>query len=1011
MRCLRSLLLCVTGTLLVFPALAQARPSVAINPGYTTIGVSTTQQYTATVTGLSNAAVVWKVNGIVGGSPTLGTISPSGLYHAPAKIPATDLTITAAASDKATSATVYVVVAAAGPTITKVSPESIPVGNYTATVTGAGFGPDSKVKGAGIVLATTVVNSTTLTVTGYQGTGGAVAFQVQNSGTLPGPVFSVPFLAPVGLSATAIEVAQPVRQTVQQALTSPRKPLLQTEGDSGSPTGPVSIRIVSPLYGWQVVPGATRRIHASASSGPTRRVTWSYTTDGGATATITPAVAPNLPGAFVDVSVGAIGSKCVNTGGVAEPVFSSAATVKLTATSVDDPTKSATVPIAICKPPVQVFVSPFNERLYSGQMVDLQSWVWGVANDNVVWTITQPTGGDGRLIVPPSGGSASTSRDAVFSATAAGIYTVTAASTVHPGVSASATLSVDSVPMPYPVTRNHTAPVDCSVEPTKSGKTYDIGVGHPYASLAAAYVAIGNTILNPGTTIRLFNTDTTGSNPTRFHEYLRLDGQGTQVAPIRVVGCADAAGNLPILDAENATAYSKTDNSAAARISGLYQIALHHSGAFAAYPTSNAPSYIIIEGLAFRNAYPPNNFYAPGSTTLTPWGTSTSCIRPYEGSHITVRGNDMQDCSFGILGDFNGNNAWGGFFGDLDLEGNYFTNIGAANQSEHMAYVQGFRQLIQGNVFDRLKPVSQSGDLKMRGVAEIVRYNLFNSSTNTRTIDFVEEQDSNIYMSFLGYFYAANGHKSFRSQYPDDAYTPDLIASADEAWHKAYVYGNIINFGPNAPMSQAPIHFFGDQGPYGDQNTNPPVRVGDLFTYNNTIYSVGRNSLHLIDTMQNQDNQIRWEWPTLTLWNNAVFVGPLNPNAGVAFQMSTLRSDIFKIGPMWLSSNWGTNTLTCSNNANNQCLGTGWPHQMETTQYMDGGNLPAHVTGLSNLITGGSTVPFDTTTWVPTSGGGLIGKGAALPEAVSNMPVRFQMNPPSYSLTLRKSPLTLGAHD
>jgi hypothetical protein len=140
-----------------------------------------------------------------------------------------------------------------------------------------------------------------------------------------------------------------------------------------------------------------------------------------------------------------------------------------------------------------------------------------------------------------------------------------------------------------------------------------------------------------------------------------------------------------------------------------------------------------------------------------------------------------------------------------------------------------------------------------------------------RTIDFVEEQDSNMYMSFLGYYYTPSGSESFHTEYPADAYTPDMIAAADEAWHKAYAYGNIVNFGPNTPTSQAPIHFFGDQSPYGDENTNPPVRVGNLFDYNNTFYSVGGNSLHLVDTMQNQDNQIRWEWPTLTLWNNAMY--------------------------------------------------------------------------------------------------------------------------------------------
>jgi hypothetical protein len=82
---------------------------------------------------------------------------------------------------------------------------------------------------------------------------------------------------------------------------------------------------------------------------------------------------------------------------------------------------------------------------------------------------------------------------------------------------------------------------------------------------------------------------------------------------------------------------------------------------------------------------------------------------------------------------------------------------------------------------------------------------------------------------------------------------------------------------------------------------------------------------------------------------------------------------------------------------------------MESTQYMDGGNLPGHITGLSNLITGGSTLPFSLTTWAATSGGGLVGAGAALPSNLTNMPVRLQLS--GYALKPRTSPLTLGAHD
>jgi hypothetical protein len=57
--------------------------TVSVSPGTMTLGTFLTQQFTATVTGSTNTAVVWEVNGLIGGAVTTGTISTSGLYSAP----------------------------------------------------------------------------------------------------------------------------------------------------------------------------------------------------------------------------------------------------------------------------------------------------------------------------------------------------------------------------------------------------------------------------------------------------------------------------------------------------------------------------------------------------------------------------------------------------------------------------------------------------------------------------------------------------------------------------------------------------------------------------------------------------------------------------------------------------------------------------------------------------------------------------------------------------------------
>jgi hypothetical protein len=57
--------------------------TVAVSPTSASLGTFATQNFTATVTGSSNATVTWMVNGVAGGNATTGTISTSGSYSAP----------------------------------------------------------------------------------------------------------------------------------------------------------------------------------------------------------------------------------------------------------------------------------------------------------------------------------------------------------------------------------------------------------------------------------------------------------------------------------------------------------------------------------------------------------------------------------------------------------------------------------------------------------------------------------------------------------------------------------------------------------------------------------------------------------------------------------------------------------------------------------------------------------------------------------------------------------------
>ncbi len=95
------------------PAPPPPAISVSVSPSSQTVPAGGTQQFTATVQNTSNQAVTWQVNGVSGGNATVGTISSSGLFTAPALPPAggsaTVTAVSQADSSKSGSATVTIV--------------------------------------------------------------------------------------------------------------------------------------------------------------------------------------------------------------------------------------------------------------------------------------------------------------------------------------------------------------------------------------------------------------------------------------------------------------------------------------------------------------------------------------------------------------------------------------------------------------------------------------------------------------------------------------------------------------------------------------------------------------------------------------------------------------------------------------------------------------------------------------------------------------------------------------
>lgn len=176
---------------------SAAGVQVKVAPTNGQVHLGSKLQFTATVTGTSNTAVTWAVNGLKGGNATVGTIDASGLYTAPVNLPnggnVIDVSATSVADSRA-YALVRLTIISPVPILTSVNPNIVNVGNFTITAIGTNFVNGAVVVFGGQFLATTFNSSTQLTATGTatEPQVGTVQVAVQNPSPGGGTSNSVP---------------------------------------------------------------------------------------------------------------------------------------------------------------------------------------------------------------------------------------------------------------------------------------------------------------------------------------------------------------------------------------------------------------------------------------------------------------------------------------------------------------------------------------------------------------------------------------------------------------------------------------------------------------------------------------------------------------------------------------------------------------------------------------------------------------------------------------------------
>ncbi len=172
--------------------------SFAIAPTNATVAEGGTQQFTATIQGLSNKGVTWSVNNVVGGNATTGTISATGLYTAPAQSGTYTIGATSMADTAASVTTPVNISAPLGPVV--ISPTTATLMNgtsqqFTASVQGGNptftwsvdgvIGGNSTVgtvsntgQNPGLYTAPSAAGNHTVTASDGTGTGNSASAQV-----------------------------------------------------------------------------------------------------------------------------------------------------------------------------------------------------------------------------------------------------------------------------------------------------------------------------------------------------------------------------------------------------------------------------------------------------------------------------------------------------------------------------------------------------------------------------------------------------------------------------------------------------------------------------------------------------------------------------------------------------------------------------------------------------------------------------------------------------------------
>ena len=331
---------------------------VTVSPSTGSVLLGNQATFTATVTNTTDTAVIWSVNGVTGGSTTLGTITPAGVYTAPIDLPSPPTVQITATSHADASKSGRVALTVTSDIALNMGPNSASVElgavqAFSATVTSSGH-PDATVRWS---------------LSGQACTIGCGTVDANGNYTAPRILPS-----PASVALTAQSVADPSKQ-VSAAVAITSNFLLQLSAPSSVPTSGTATIVAT--------------LTPVAGSSPSAILSWALSGPGcsGNSCGVLSVVTTQLAGGTPIADPAAF---------TAPPTAPTPNTVTVTVTPQADPSKKAQATIAI-QPGVTVSVSPLTATLAANHRITLSAQVFGTSNPGVNWNVNGIPEGNATL--------------------------------------------------------------------------------------------------------------------------------------------------------------------------------------------------------------------------------------------------------------------------------------------------------------------------------------------------------------------------------------------------------------------------------------------------------------------------------------------------------------------------------------------------------------------------------------------------------------------------------------